>query len=217
MKKLNNGVDPGGTAEDRRRPETAASRGRRSEAARDRAQHDFRQSGKGRRRSLRPRRLFHLQAEQDAPGSRTFIKATGRPPTEAESRAYIIGESTERRLATYRHLAAATLAGQGPEAPTSAPWGCARRQDRPASFFIVWAIVLVAAIAVLGYALHAGLGDWQVRRRALRRKRSSHDRQSFGGARQAGIEPAIAMFAETRSFRRTASHRPIASLAPCGR
>src|SRR6202790_3936935 len=28
-----------------------------------------------------------------------FLKATGRPPTEAESRAYIIGESTERRLA----------------------------------------------------------------------------------------------------------------------
>ena len=38
-----------------------------------------------------------------------FIKATGRSPTEAESRAYIIGESTERRLTTYRHLAAATL------------------------------------------------------------------------------------------------------------
>src|SRR5580698_5590805 len=48
-----------------------------------------------------------------------FIKATGRPPNDAESRAYIIGESTERRLATYRHLAAATLAGQGPETPTS--------------------------------------------------------------------------------------------------
>src|SRR5450631_2625380 len=48
-----------------------------------------------------------------------FIKATGRPPTDDESRAYIIGESTERRLATYRHLAAATLAGQGPDAPDS--------------------------------------------------------------------------------------------------
>src|SRR5580700_10545819 len=49
-----------------------------------------------------------------------FLKATGRPPTEAESRAYIIGESTERRLATYRHLAASTLAGQGPEGPAGA-------------------------------------------------------------------------------------------------
>src|SRR5450755_547473 len=48
-----------------------------------------------------------------------FLKATGRPPTDDESRAYIIGESTDRRLATYRHLAAATLAGQGPDAPDS--------------------------------------------------------------------------------------------------
>lgn len=87
-----------------------------------------------------------------------FIKATGRPPTDAELRAYIIGESTDRRLATYRHLAAATLAGQGPEAPTSGSMGLRRGQDRPASFFVVWAIVLIAAVAVLGYALHAGLG-----------------------------------------------------------
>jgi hypothetical protein len=86
-----------------------------------------------------------------------FLKATGRPPTEAESRAYIIGESTERRLATYRHLAAATLAGNGPDAPAS---GRLPRPapGRPASFFIVWAIVLIAAIAVLAYGLHAGLG-----------------------------------------------------------
>ena len=87
-----------------------------------------------------------------------FIKATGRPPSEAESRAYIIGESTERRLATYRHLAAATLAGQGPEGPM--PAGRAMRQSdgRPGWYFVVWAIVLVAAVAVLGYALHVGLG-----------------------------------------------------------
>jgi hypothetical protein len=87
-----------------------------------------------------------------------FLKATGRPPTEAESRAYIIGESTERRLATYRHLASATLAGQGPDAPST--MGRATRQNpgRPASFFVVWAIVLVAAIALLAFALHAGLG-----------------------------------------------------------
>lgn len=88
-----------------------------------------------------------------------FLKATGRPPSEAESRAYIIGESTERRLATYRHLAAATLAGQGPEAPASA--GRAMRRaaaGRPASFYVVWAIVLIAAVAVLAFALHSGLG-----------------------------------------------------------
>jgi hypothetical protein len=29
---------------------------------------------------------------------------------------------------------------------------------RPASFFVVWAIVLVAAIALLAFALHSGLG-----------------------------------------------------------
>ena len=87
-----------------------------------------------------------------------FLKATGRPPSEAESRSYIIGESTERRLATYRHLAAATLAGQGPEAPTSAGRAMRQTPSRPASFFVVWAIVLVAAVALLAFALHAGLG-----------------------------------------------------------
>jgi hypothetical protein len=87
-----------------------------------------------------------------------FIKASGRPPNEAESRAYIIGESTERRLATYRHLAAATLAGQGPEAPSSAGRATLQTHGRRASFFAVWAIVLVAAVALLAYALHAGLG-----------------------------------------------------------
>lgn len=87
-----------------------------------------------------------------------FIKASGRPPNEAESRAYIIGESTERRLATYRHLAAATLAGQGPEASSSAGRSTHPTRGRPASFFAVWAIVLVAAVALLAYALHAGLG-----------------------------------------------------------
>lgn len=87
-----------------------------------------------------------------------FIKATGRPPNDAELRAYIIGESTERRLATYRHLAAATLAGQGPDAPSSAGRAMRQTQGRPASFFAIWAVVLVAAVALLAYALHAGLG-----------------------------------------------------------
>jgi hypothetical protein len=45
-----------------------------------------------------------------------FAKATGRGPTDQELSAYIIGESTPRRLATYRHLAGATLTGNGPEA-----------------------------------------------------------------------------------------------------
>ena len=44
-----------------------------------------------------------------------FRKAKGRDPSEGETDAYIIGESTARRLATYRHLADATLSGRGPE------------------------------------------------------------------------------------------------------
>jgi hypothetical protein len=83
-----------------------------------------------------------------------FIKASGRPPSEAESRAYIIGESTERRLATYRHLAAATLSGQGPDAPgglkPTAP-------ARSGLFYVVGVAVLVGALGVLWYALHAGV------------------------------------------------------------
>ncbi len=82
-----------------------------------------------------------------------FQKVVGRPPTEAETRAYIIGESTDRRLATYRHLAQATLAGQGPE-------GGARTglMKRSGSFYVIWAIVLIIAVGVLAYALmHAGV------------------------------------------------------------
>jgi hypothetical protein len=48
-----------------------------------------------------------------------FVKATGRGPSEAETRSYIIGESTERRLATYRRLAASKLAG---DAPSRSAW-----------------------------------------------------------------------------------------------
>lgn len=82
-----------------------------------------------------------------------FQKIVGRPPTEAETRAYIIGESTERRLATYRHLAQATLAGQGPEGGTRrGGWA-----ERSGWSYIIWAVVLIAAVAVLAYALHSGL------------------------------------------------------------
>lgn len=46
-----------------------------------------------------------------------FAKAKGREPEEAEITAYIIGESTPRRLSIYRHLAHATLDGKGPDVP----------------------------------------------------------------------------------------------------
>ncbi len=50
-----------------------------------------------------------------------FRSAKGREPTEAEADSYIIGESTPRRLATYRHLADATLAGNGPDVASGGP------------------------------------------------------------------------------------------------
>jgi hypothetical protein len=82
-----------------------------------------------------------------------FIKATGRAPTEAESRAYIIGESTERRLATYRHLAAATLSGQGPRSPSP---GAGLLKATPI-VGALWALVaVIVAVAVLALAVHAG-------------------------------------------------------------
>jgi hypothetical protein len=88
-----------------------------------------------------------------------FLKATGRPPTEAESRAYIIGESTERRLATYRHLAASTLAGQGPEAPTASGRSSVRpTAGRSGSYYLISAVVLILALALLVFAWRFGLG-----------------------------------------------------------
>jgi hypothetical protein len=80
-----------------------------------------------------------------------FIKLTGRTPTEAETRAYIIGESTERRLATYRQLAAATLGGQ--TGSSGAPASVSRVG---ALNGVLWAMVALVALAVLGYVLHAG-------------------------------------------------------------
>jgi hypothetical protein len=44
-----------------------------------------------------------------------FSRSRGREPNDDEMHAYIIGESTPRRLATYRHLAESTLAGHGPD------------------------------------------------------------------------------------------------------
>ena len=46
-----------------------------------------------------------------------FEKLKSRPPNDGEQSAYIVGESTPRRLAIYRHLAEATLDGRGPDVP----------------------------------------------------------------------------------------------------
>lgn len=50
-----------------------------------------------------------------------FRSAKGREPSEGEADSYIIGESTPRRLATYRHLADATLSGNGPDVANGGP------------------------------------------------------------------------------------------------
>ena len=90
---------------------------------------------------------------------RAFEDAKGRAPDENELASYIIGEGTPRRLATYRHLAGATLAGKGPEvhgAPTSParPSVAARRaavfgEGRLHKGFATGTIALYGLIAIL--------------------------------------------------------------------
>ena len=90
---------------------------------------------------------------------RAFEAAKGRAPDEKELAAYIIGEGTPRRLATYRHLAEATLAGKGPEVhgaptPLARPAITARRGgifagDRLRGGFVTGTIALYGLIAVL--------------------------------------------------------------------
>jgi hypothetical protein len=81
-----------------------------------------------------------------------FVKVTNRAPSEAETRSYIIGESTERRLATYRRLADMTLSGEVTGRPGV---------RRPATSIgsatgALWAVAIIVALAVLGLAIHAG-------------------------------------------------------------
>lgn len=85
---------------------------------------------------------------------RAFETAKGRAPDEAELSAYIIGEGTPRRLATYRHLAEATLAGNGPDVDAQAEGsggGPRRRLDpgRLAGSYATGMVALYALIAVL--------------------------------------------------------------------
>jgi hypothetical protein len=81
-----------------------------------------------------------------------FVKVTSRAPSEAETRSYIIGESTERRLTTYRRLADMTLSGEIPGRMGA---------RRPATSIgsatgALWAVAIVVALAVLGLAIHSG-------------------------------------------------------------
>jgi len=83
-----------------------------------------------------------------------FRNAKGREPTEAEADSYIIGESTPRRLATYRHLADATLSGNGPDVAAGGP-STPRAAYQPAAggglgmsavVYVVLALVLLVAV-----------------------------------------------------------------------
>ncbi len=76
-----------------------------------------------------------------------FKKLTGRLPTEAESRAYIIGESTERRLATYRVLAENALGGQAVQSASTL------RMSSVAT--ALWVLITLLALIAIGSLLHA--------------------------------------------------------------
>ena len=81
-----------------------------------------------------------------------FVKTTGRAPSDAETRSYIIGESTERRIATYRRLAASTLAGDAPVRSV----GRANAPMSRTAAGALWALAIIVALGVVGLAIHAG-------------------------------------------------------------
>ena len=93
-----------------------------------------------------------------------FRSAKGREPTDAEADAYIIGEGTARRLATYRHLADATLGGNGPDVAgggSVAPRALSLQQSgqRPGGFgapAIVYFVLAIAVLVVVYYAARFG-------------------------------------------------------------
>ncbi len=95
-----------------------------------------------------------------------FQKALGRVPSESELASYIIGESTPRRLATYRHLAGATLSGNGPEAAPNGSWSKAGlRQGPQGKPSVSWIASSIVSYAILAAAILIGV--WLVARYGL--------------------------------------------------
>lgn len=87
-----------------------------------------------------------------------FNKVKMREPNEAELFSYIVGESTPRRLATYRHLAQATLDGRGPTVnvgPGTEKYAqrsytnAGNAQPASGGNAIVWIIALIVAVAAV--------------------------------------------------------------------
>jgi hypothetical protein len=93
-----------------------------------------------------------------------FRTAKGREPSEAEADSYIIGESTPRRLATYRHLADATLSGKGPDVAAggvpaggyTAPRASEARASGLGGSTILY--VVIAIVVLVGVYLGARFG-----------------------------------------------------------
>ena len=95
---------------------------------------------------------------------RAFEGAQGRSPNENELASYLIGEGTPRRIATYRHLAEATLSGQGPHLGSGDDAGFDRSRFRSTAFSerrafspaLIAIYALIAVLFVLGFwlALH---------------------------------------------------------------
>ena len=94
-----------------------------------------------------------------------FIVRTEREPSVAEADSYIIGESTARRLATYRHLADATLAGKGPDVATGGPataaGGLARSEARPSGGLsgstVAYIVIAIAVLVGVYFAARFGV------------------------------------------------------------
>ena len=82
-----------------------------------------------------------------------FFAAYERDPTSAELAAYIVGESTPRRLAAYRFLAAAKLAGEDGSAPgaeaLAAPTLAARPGKKGQWRQVAWLTTMLLGLIVL--------------------------------------------------------------------
>ena len=96
-----------------------------------------------------------------------FEAAKGRVPDEGELSSYIIGESTPRRLATYRHLAEATLAGKGPDVdgatPARSPYlrdkTLAQGQTATPRLLVVYGVIAVLCLIGFWMAAHYTLSS----------------------------------------------------------
>ena len=58
---------------------------------------------------------FALHERQAREWREEMQRACGRPPSDAETRAHRLGETTPRRILAYRFLAGERLAGRGPD------------------------------------------------------------------------------------------------------